>query len=126
MISVLRAVVISSAGRAVFMEKFVSIADSEHREGHFPDVWVPRKPQKPCLLSPDASTSSPVISMASSAPDLRTINGLQRALKTLGYRVTVDGDYGPETRQVATSFRWTRRNPCRQNCRREAANKAAH
>ena len=37
-------------------------------------------------------------------PDVHTIGGLQQALKTLGYRVTVDGDYGPETRQAITSF----------------------
>ena len=40
----------------------------------------------------------------SGAPGFRTINGLQRALKTLGYRITVDFDYGPETREVVTSF----------------------
>jgi N-acetyl-anhydromuramyl-L-alanine amidase AmpD len=59
------------------------------------------KPQKPCLLSPDAST---VISTASGAPDVHTISDLQQALKMLGYRITVDGNYGPETRQVVTSF----------------------
>jgi lysozyme family protein len=37
-------------------------------------------------------------------PDVHTISGLQRALKMLGYRVTIDGDYGPETRQAITSF----------------------
>jgi hypothetical protein len=34
----------------VFIEKFVGTVDGEHRKGHFPDIWVPRKPQKPCLL----------------------------------------------------------------------------
>jgi murein L,D-transpeptidase YcbB/YkuD len=76
----------------------------EHRKGHFPDVWVPHKPQKPCLLSPDGSPSSPVISTASGTLDVHTISGLQRALKMLAYRITVDGDYGPETLQVVTSF----------------------
>ena len=88
----------------VFMEKFVGMVGGEHRKGHFPDIWVPHKPQKPCLLSPDASTLSPVISTASGAPDVHTISDLQQALKMLGYRITVDGDYGPETRQVVTSF----------------------
>ena len=37
-------------------------------------------------------------------PDVHTIGGLQQALKMLGYRVTVDGDYGPETRQAVTSL----------------------
>jgi len=37
-------------------------------------------------------------------PDIQTIIGLQQALKMLGYRVAVDGDYGPETRQAITSF----------------------
>jgi N-acetyl-anhydromuramyl-L-alanine amidase AmpD len=37
-------------------------------------------------------------------PDVHTIGGLQQALKMLGYRIAVDGDYGPETRQVVTSF----------------------
>jgi len=88
----------------VFMEKFVSMVDGEHRKGHFPDVWVPHKPRKPCLLSPDRSTSSPVISTASGTLDVHTISGLQQALNMLGYRITIDGDYGPETRQVVTSF----------------------
>jgi N-acetyl-anhydromuramyl-L-alanine amidase AmpD len=88
----------------VFMERFVSMVDGEHRKGHFPDVWVPHKPRKPCLLSPDGSTSSPVISTASGTLDVHTISGLQQALNMLGYRITIDGDYGPETRQVVTSF----------------------
>jgi hypothetical protein len=25
----------------------------------------------------------------------------------LGYRIAVDGDYGPETRQAVTGFSWT-------------------
>jgi peptidoglycan hydrolase-like protein with peptidoglycan-binding domain len=33
-----------------------------------------------------------------------TFNDLQRALKTLGDRITVAFDYGPETREVVTSF----------------------
>jgi peptidoglycan hydrolase-like protein with peptidoglycan-binding domain len=80
------------------------MVDGEHGKGDFPDVWVPHKPQKPCLISPDESASSPVISMASGTLDVRTISGLQQAPKMLGYRVTVDGDYGPKTRQVVTSF----------------------
>ena len=88
----------------VFMEKFIGMVDSEHRKCHFPDVWVPHKPQKPCLLSPDRSTSWPVISTASGRPDVHTISGLQQALKMLGHSIPVDGDYGPETRQVVTSF----------------------
>jgi N-acetyl-anhydromuramyl-L-alanine amidase AmpD len=89
----------------VFMERFVSMVDDEHRKGHFPDVWDPHKPQRPCLLSPEnGSTSSPVISTAPAVLDVHTISGLQQALKMLGYRIAVDGDYGPETRQVVTSF----------------------
>jgi N-acetylmuramoyl-L-alanine amidase/Putative peptidoglycan binding domain len=87
-----------------FMETFVQMVDDERRKGHFPDVWEPRKQQKPCLLSPDGSNSVPISSMAPAAPDVHTIIGLQQALKMLGYCVTVDGDYGPETRQVVTSF----------------------
>jgi hypothetical protein len=75
------------------------MVDGEHRKGHFPDVWVPHKPRKPCLLSPDGSTSSPVIATASGTLDVHTISGLQQALNMLGYRITIDGDYGPETRQ---------------------------
>jgi N-acetyl-anhydromuramyl-L-alanine amidase AmpD len=86
-----------------FMQRFVSMVDDQHRKGHFPDVWGPRKPQKPCLLSPDGSTS-PGITTAPATPDVRTITGLQQALKMLGYHIAVDGDYGPETRQVVTSF----------------------
>lgn len=37
-------------------------------------------------------------------PDVHTISGLQRALKMLGYRVTIDGEYGPGTRQAVMSF----------------------
>ena len=80
----------------VFMEKFVRIVDSGHREGHFPDVLVPHKAQKPFLQSPDGSTSSLVISIALGTPDVRTISGLEQALKKLGYLIAVDGDYGPE------------------------------
>ncbi len=84
----------------IFMERFVSLVDDEHRKGHFPDVWVP---QKPCLLSPVGSTSS-VLTTVPAKPDVRTITGLQQALKTLGYPITIDGDYGLETRQVVASF----------------------
>jgi Putative peptidoglycan binding domain len=87
----------------VFVEKFVRIVGGEHRKGHFPDIWVPHKPQKPCLLSPDA-VDVVAISTASGAPDVHTISDLQQALKMLGYRITVASDYGPETRQVVTSF----------------------
>jgi peptidoglycan hydrolase-like protein with peptidoglycan-binding domain len=45
-----------------------------------------------------------VTSTAPAAPDVHTIGGLQQGLNMLGYRVTVDGDYGPETRQAVTSF----------------------
>jgi peptidoglycan hydrolase-like protein with peptidoglycan-binding domain len=38
------------------------------------------------------------------ALDVHTIGGLQQALSILGYRIAVDGDYGPETRQAVTSF----------------------
>jgi N-acetyl-anhydromuramyl-L-alanine amidase AmpD len=41
---------------------------------------------------------------SSSRADVHTIGGLQQALKMLGYRVTADGDYGPETLQAVTSF----------------------
>jgi N-acetyl-anhydromuramyl-L-alanine amidase AmpD len=89
----------------VFMEKFVSMVDDEHRKGHFPDVWDPHKPQKPCPLSPHSDlTSSLVILTAPAGPDVHTISGLQQALKMLGYRIAVDGDYGPETRQAVTGF----------------------
>ena len=89
----------------IFMERFVRVVDDEHRKGHFPDVWDPHKPQKPCLLSPNnGSTSSPVISTPPPALDVHTISGLQQALKILGYRIVVDGDYGPETRQAVASF----------------------
>lgn len=52
-------------------------------------------------LAPPASSAAPP---AKALPDVTTIRGLQTALKILGYRVTVDGDYGPETRQSITSF----------------------
>jgi peptidoglycan hydrolase-like protein with peptidoglycan-binding domain len=87
------------------MEKFVSMVDCEHRKGHFPDGWGPDKPQKPCLLSPHSNLSwTPVASTAGAGPDVHTISGLQQALKMLGYRIAVDGDYGPETRQAVTGF----------------------
>jgi peptidoglycan hydrolase-like protein with peptidoglycan-binding domain len=47
---------------------------------------------------------TPVTLAAQTAPNFHTIGGLQQALKMLGFRVTVDGDYGPETRQAVTSF----------------------
>jgi hypothetical protein len=88
-----------------FMQRFIGLVGDEHRKGHFPEVWDPHRPQKACLLSPDTgSTLSPVTSAALPLPDVHTINGLQQALKMLGYRIAVDGDYGAETRQVVTSF----------------------
>jgi hypothetical protein len=87
-----------------FMEAFARMVDDKYRKGHFPDVWEPHKQQKTCLLSPDGSKLSPVTSAAQTAPNVHTIGGLQQALKMLGFRVTVDGDYGPETRQAVTSF----------------------
>jgi N-acetyl-anhydromuramyl-L-alanine amidase AmpD len=88
-----------------FMQRFIGLVGDEHRKGHFPEVWDPHRPQKACLLSPDTgSTLSPVTSPALPLPDVHTINGLQQALKMLGYRIAVDGDYGAETRQVVTSF----------------------
>jgi peptidoglycan hydrolase-like protein with peptidoglycan-binding domain len=86
------------------MEAFVRMVDDEYRKGHFADVWEPRKRQEACLLSPDGSKLVGVTSSAQAAPDVRTIGGLQKALKMLGYRITADGDYGPETRQAVTSF----------------------
>ncbi len=87
-----------------FMEEFVQTASDEFRKGHFPDVWAPFKlQQKGCLLSPDRSKLV-VASATRAAPDVRTISGLQQALKMLGHRLTVDGDYGPETRQAVTGF----------------------
>jgi N-acetyl-anhydromuramyl-L-alanine amidase AmpD len=89
----------------IFMGRFVSMVDDAHRKGHFPDVWDRQKPQRSCLLSPShGASSSPLISTALVTPDVHTISGLQQALKMLGYRVAVDGDYGPETRQAVTSF----------------------
>ena len=85
-----------------FMEKFVCLVDGEYRKGHFPEVWDPRKPQRRCLLSPHSNlTSTPSIS---TAPNVHTISGLQQALKMLGYRIAIDGDYGPETRHAVMSF----------------------
>jgi peptidoglycan hydrolase-like protein with peptidoglycan-binding domain len=46
-------------------------------------------------------TSTPAIS---TAPSVHTISGLQQALKMLGYRIAIDGDYGPETRRTVMSF----------------------
>ena len=89
----------------VFMERFVGIVDDAHRKGHIPDVWNPQKPQRSCLLSPTHGATSPLlVSTAPTTPEVRTTSGLQKALKMLGYRVTVDGEYGPETRQAVTSF----------------------
>lgn len=88
-----------------FMERFVELVDEEHRKCHFPDVWDPHKSQKPCLLSADnRATPSPLSSAAPAEPNIHTISGLQQALTMLGYRIAVDGDYGPETRQAVTSF----------------------
>jgi len=51
--------------------------------------------------APPAASAAPP---AKALPDVTTIRGLQTALKMLGYRVTVDGDYGPETRQSIIGF----------------------
>lgn len=87
------------------MEKFVSMVDREYRKGRFPEVWDPRKTQRSCLLSPHGNlTSTPSISIAPAAPNVHTISGLQQALKTLRYRIAIDGDYGPETRHTVMRF----------------------
>jgi hypothetical protein len=66
-----------------FMQRFIGLVGDEHRKGHFPEVWDPRRPRKACLLSPDTGWTV--------SPDVHTINGLQQALKMLGYRIAVDG-----------------------------------
>jgi putative chitinase len=55
-------------------------------------------------LNAGEPATNPPIATLPSLPDVTTIGGLQQALKMLGYRITVDGDYGPETRQAVTSF----------------------
>ena len=88
-----------------FMQRFIGVVAEEHRKGHFPEVWDPRRAQRARLLSPDkGSPLSPVTSLVPPLPDIHTISGLQEALKMLGYRIAVDGDYGTETRQAVTSF----------------------
>jgi hypothetical protein len=88
-----------------FMQRFIGLVAEEHRKGHFPEVWDPRRAQRARLLSPDkGSPLSPVTSLVPPLPDVHTISGLQEALKMLGYRIAVDGDYGAETRQAVTSF----------------------
>jgi GH24 family phage-related lysozyme (muramidase) len=52
----------------------------------------------------DATAAVEPAAPVAGVPDVKTIGGLQTALKSLGYRITVDGDYGPETRQAVTSF----------------------
>jgi putative peptidoglycan binding protein/N-acetylmuramoyl-L-alanine amidase-like protein len=56
-----------------------------------------------CCRLMKARCRRPVTSTAP-LPDVHTIGGLQQALEMLGYRIAVDGDYGPETRQVVTTF----------------------
>ena len=88
-----------------FMQRFVNLVDGEHRKGHFPDMWDPHKPQKPCLLSSNGGSASRLATLTvQPLPDVHTISGLQQALKMLGYCIAVDGDCGPETRQAVTSF----------------------
>jgi N-acetyl-anhydromuramyl-L-alanine amidase AmpD len=88
-----------------FMEKFLAMVDAEYREGQSPEVWAPSKPQKPCLLSPGhAATPPSAAPTAPAGPDVHTISGLQQALTMLGWRISVDGDYGPETREAVASF----------------------
>jgi murein L,D-transpeptidase YcbB/YkuD len=87
------------------MKQFVSIVDGEYRKGHFSEVWGPRKPQRPCLLSLHSNlTPTPAILTAPAAPNVHTISGLQQALKMLGYRIVMDGDYGRETRHTVMTF----------------------
>jgi putative chitinase len=58
------------------------------------------------LKSADAGepAANPPITPLPPLPDVTTVRGLQQALTMLGYRIIVDGDYGPETRQAVTSF----------------------
>ena len=88
-----------------FMQKFIGVVAMSIVRAISLRCGIHSRPQKTCLLSPDTgSTLSPVTSSAPPLPDVHTINGLQQALKMLGYRIAVDGDYGAETRQVVTSF----------------------
>jgi hypothetical protein len=88
-----------------FMQGFIGLIDDEHRNGHLPEVWVPHKPQKAFLLSPDeGSTSSLVTSTAPPLPEVHTISGLQQALKMLGIALPSMATTARETRQVVTSF----------------------
>ena len=94
-----------SVRRPELRERFIGLVGDEHLKGHFPEVWDPRRSQKACLLSPDTgSTVSPATSPALPLPDVQTINRFQQALKMLGCRIALDGDYGAETRQVVAGF----------------------
>ena len=79
-----------------FMEKFVAMVSAETAKGDLPAVWEPEQEARACSLTPNAAGSKPI--------NVRTIEGLQEALKRLGYNIAIDGDYGPETRQAVASF----------------------
>jgi N-acetyl-anhydromuramyl-L-alanine amidase AmpD len=88
-----------------FMEKFLAMVDAEYRQGQSPEVWAPSKPQSPCLLSPGHAVTAPTAApTAPPGPDVHTISGLQQALTMLGWHISVDGDYGPQTREAVASF----------------------
>ncbi len=112
-----------------FMETFVAAVQDEVNKGDFPALWAPGAAPKPCLLTPpfplagegkpeaegvrqgeESSAANPLtpnplpVRGEGGTPDVRTIAGVQTALNSLGFRLSVDGDYGPETRQAVTSF----------------------
>ena len=85
-----------------FMDRFVAKVQAAANRGDFPALWTPAELDtgRPCSLK----QAQPGSARQTTTPDVRTISGLQSALKSIGFRVAVDGDYGPETRQAVTSF----------------------
>ena len=62
-------------------------------------------PESGMLPSPPAPVPvRPCVNQNPTPPDVKTIRGLQQALRMLGYNITVDGDYGHETSVAVTSF----------------------
>ena len=72
---------------------------------------LPIAPPRPCAccatpVAGVADRSPPSARAATALPDLTTTEGIQTALVALGFKIDVDGDFGPETGAAVKSFQY--------------------
>jgi len=72
-----------------YIIKFIALVKQEHDAGRFPKVYLPPSTQP-----------QPV----AAANTLETTYGVQHALQAIGFSIHVDGQLGPETERIVTTF----------------------